>query len=108
MKKIFILTVVIAAITGISNATCSINDINTVCTANDTARIREPYKPIYNDYGRSADFGGDPFVRLSPANRNNVDRNFKNQNPQQEQKQYNANCQFGVCLPSNMSSTGTQ
>ena len=106
MNKIFIITALFILSAGISCASCPIDGL--VCSASDAARIREPYKPIYNDYGRSADFGGEPFVRIAPADRSNVERSFKDHNQLQNQNQYKANCQFGVCLPSDMSNNSMQ
>ncbi len=106
MKKVFIIMAVSAVCANLSFAACSID--GRVCTANDAALIREPYKPIYKDYGNAADFGGEPFVRIAPADRSSVDRTFKDHNQLQNQNQYKANCQFGVCLPSDMSNNSMQ
>lgn len=105
MKKIYIIAILITG-AGAAYASCSVDGL--VCTASDAALIREPYKPIYQNYDKAADFAGQPFIRLAPADRSNVDRTFKDHNQLQNQKQYNSNCQFGVCLPSDMQNNSMQ
>lgn len=81
-------------------AACSLEE--NVCTATtDIDVIRQPFTPIYNEYG-DADFGDDPFVRISPADRSQVNQTFRTQNEMQNRNSYDSNCQFGVCLPSEM------
>ena len=83
------------------SAMCSI-DGNTCTAATDLEIIRYPFTPIYNEYGSEADFGGDPFVRISPADRSHIHQSFRTQNEMQNRNNYDSNCQFGVCLPSDM------
>ncbi len=104
MKKIFLLVAIIFITVSGTGAVCSIDDSDMVCSTSDSALLREPYKPIYNDYSDSADLGGSPFVRLAPVDRSSVDRTFKDHNSLQNIPDYTSNCQFGVCLPTNNSS----
>ena len=84
----------------VANATCPITE--GVCTAStDIETIRQPFTPIYNEYS-DADFGDNPFVRISPADRSQVNQTFRTQNEMQNRNNYDSNCQFGVCLPSDM------
>ncbi len=105
MKKMIIAAILLVN-AGIGFAACSIDGL--VCSATDAARIREPYKPMYQNYDKAADFNGEPFIRLAPADRSSVDRTFKDHNQLQNQNQYNSNCQFGVCLPSDMQNNSLQ
>ena len=88
------------SILGVS-ASCSLE--GDFCTATtDIDVIRQPFKPIYNEYGGNADFGDDPVVRISPADRSHIHQTFRTQNEMQNRNNYDSNCQFGVCLPSDM------
>ena len=81
-----------------SFASCPING-DGVCTAtNDLNTIRQPYQPIYQEYGDNANFSN-PFIRLSPADNSQIERTFRTQNEMQNTRNYDSNCQFGVCLP---------
>ena len=108
MKKMFLIITCLLFCANLSYSACAIENTNTVCTATDAARIREPYKQIYRDYSGNADFNGEPFIRISPADRSSVERTFKDHNELQNQSQYDSNCQFGVCLPSDMTNNSMQ
>ncbi len=101
MKKISLMS--ICMLVGlIANASCPIDGNGGVCTAvTDIDIIRQPFTPIYNEYS-DADFGDNPFVRISPADRSQVHQTFRTQNEMQNRNNYDSNCQFGVCLPSDM------
>lgn len=100
MKKILFIIGVLLLFDTTVFATCPLDSKACSITAFDESLIRAPFKPIYNEYDGNADFGSDPFVRLSPAQRQELDRNFQLKNGAEVQSNpYNSDCQFGVCLP---------
>lgn len=99
MKKIITTLFAICFTTVIANATCPI-EADGICTAsNDINIIRQPYQPIYQEKSGNANFDN-PFIRLNPADNSQVERTFRTQNEMQNTTNYDSNCQFGVCLPS--------
>lgn len=99
MKKILFLCSLLLFSSSIVKASCSIEQLG-VCTAtNDISTIRRAYQPIYQDKSGNANFDN-PFIRLTPADNSQVERTFRTQNEMQNTTNYDSNCQFGVCLPS--------
>ena len=97
MKKDLFVILCVIVFAGVANASCPVDG---VCTAtNDLNMIRKSYQPIYQDVSGNVNFD-DPLIRLSPADNSQVERTFRTQNEMQNTTNYDSNCQFGVCLPS--------
>ena len=100
MKKILLISVgfLFSALSVI--ATCPLEGGTCSVAAFDQSIIRAPFNPIYGEYGGNADFGEDPLIRLNPAQRPELGRNFQMKNElEMNTDSYNSDCQFGVCLP---------
>ena len=97
MKKIFI-TGLLLSFSTIAYATCPLEG-GSCAIATDIPIIRERFKPIYSEYDSAADFGGNPFIRLTPTERPELERDFRTKNEMNNETNYDSGCQFGVCLP---------
>ena len=94
MKK-FLLIITLLFISPMVFATCPIDMQNTVCTVPD---FRENLSPIYNPKANINEFSNTPEARLNPANRDDIQRSYREFAPIKNELNYNTDCQFGVCL----------
>lgn len=99
MKKILLFVFGLCIVTPVF-AVCPLDATTCSVAAYDQSVIRAPFKPIYKEIGGAVEFGDNPFIRLSPAERPELNRNFHMKNElEMNTDGYNSDCQFGVCLP---------